>query len=64
MGSERTPRDRRVLLLMLLLVGLVLVLNVVSALLPGLDAALASLPVVVLVLVLGTLLVLGRAIRG
>ena len=48
---------------MVLLVIAVLAVNVVSALVPGIDAALASLPVVVLLLVVGTVLVLGRSIR-
>jgi len=63
-GSGHSPRDRRVLLLMLLLTGLVLALNVVSAVVPGMDAALATLPIVVLLLVVGTAVVLGRALRG
>lgn len=62
--SERAPADRRVLLLMLLLVVVVLAINVMSAVIPGMDAALASLPIVVLLLVVGTLLVLARALRG
>jgi hypothetical protein len=45
------------------LVLTVLGASVASALLPGMDGALASLPVVMLVLVIGTLLVLARSIR-
>lgn len=63
-GSSRPPGDRRVLSLMIVLVVAVLALNVVSALVPGMDAALATLPIVVLLLVVGTVLVLGRALRG
>lgn len=50
-------------LLVAALVMAVLATNVVSALLPGIDGILASLPVVVLVLVIGTLLVLVRSVR-
>lgn len=57
------PRDRRVALLIAALVAGVLVINVVSALVPGMDGALASLPIVVVILVAGTLLVLARALR-
>lgn len=57
------PRDRRVALLIAALVSGVLVINVVSALVPGMDGALASLPIVVVILVAGTLLVLVRALR-
>jgi hypothetical protein len=45
-----------------LVVGLLLV-NLVSALVPGLDLALATSPIVVLVLVVGTALILLRALR-
>ena len=57
------PRDRRVVLLIAALVIGVLVVNVVSAIVPGMDGALASLPIVVVILVAGTLLVLARALR-
>jgi len=56
-------RDRRVLALLAAIVAGVLALNVVSALVPGLDAALAGLPIVVGVLIAGTLLVLLGAFR-
>jgi hypothetical protein len=46
------------------LVAVVLIVNVASALVPGADAALAALPIVVLVLVVGTILVLARSLRG
>jgi hypothetical protein len=61
--SERAPRDRRVVLLIALLVVAILVINVISALVPGMDGALASLPVVVLILVAGTLVILARTLR-
>ena len=55
--------DRRVVGLIAVLVVVVLVLNVVSALVPGMDGALASAPVVVAILIAGTLLILARALR-
>jgi hypothetical protein len=55
--------DRRVAGLIAALVVVVLVLNVVSAFVPGMDGALASAPVIVAILVVGTLLVLVRAVR-
>jgi hypothetical protein len=61
--SERAPRDRRVVLVIGGLVVAILAINVISALVPGLDGALASLPVVVLILVVGTLVILVRTLR-
>jgi len=61
--SARAPRDRRVLLLVAAMVVAILAINLVSALVPGMDGVLASLPVVVLILVAGTLLMLGRSLR-
>jgi hypothetical protein len=55
--------DRRVITLIAALVALILVINVVSAFVPGMDGALASAPVVVLILLGGTALVLVRALR-
>ena len=55
--------DRRVVGLIAVLVVVVLALNVVSAFVPGMDGALAALPVVLVILVAGTLLVLVRALR-
>jgi hypothetical protein len=55
--------DRRVVGLIGALVAIVLVLNLVSAFVPGMDGVLASVPVVVLLLVGGTLLVLLRSLR-
>lgn len=60
---ERGPRARTVILLVAALVVAVLGVNLLSALIPGLDGVLASLPLVVLVLVGGTTVVLGRALR-
>ena len=60
---ERGPRARTVILLVAALVAAVLGVNLLSALIPGLDGVLASLPLVVLVLVGGTTVVLGRALR-
>lgn len=62
-ADRSAPADRRVVGLVVLLVVAVLAVNVVSAMVPGIDAALASLPVVVLLLVVGTVLVLGRSMR-
>ena len=65
MGDPReAPRDRRVVLIIGLIVVGLLAASVVSALVPGMDAALAAVPVVILVLVLGTVVVLARSIRG
>ena len=61
--SEGPPRDRRVVLVIGLLVVAILGINVVSALVPGIDGALASLPIVVLILVAGTVLILARSLR-
>ena len=60
---ERAPRDRRVVLVIGLLVAAILVINVISALIPGFDGALASMPVVVLILVVGTVVILVRTLR-
>jgi hypothetical protein len=60
---ERGPGARTVILLVAALVAAVLGVNLLSALIPGLDGVLASLPLVVLVLVGGTTVVLGRTLR-
>ena len=62
--SDGTPQDRRVVVLIGLLVAAVLLVSLVSALLPGVDGALASAPIVVIALVIGTVLVMARAVRG
>jgi hypothetical protein len=51
-GAPRHVRDREVVLLVGLLVVAVLVLNLVSGVLPGMDALLASAPVLIVGLVL------------
>jgi hypothetical protein len=61
--SEGAPRDRRVVLVIGALVAVILVVNIISALVPGIDGALASLPIVVLILVVGTALILARSLR-
>jgi hypothetical protein len=60
---ERRPRARTVVLLVAALVAAVLGANLLSALIPGLDGVLASVPLIVLVLVGGTTVVLGRTLR-
>lgn len=55
-------RDRRVLLVLALVVVAVLGLNVVSALVPGMDGFLAKVPVLAIVLIAGTLGVLVRSL--
>jgi uncharacterized protein YacL len=61
---QGAPRDRRVVLTTVLLVVGLLLASLVSALVPGIDATLAALPVVVVLLVVGTVLVLARSWRG
>jgi FtsH-binding integral membrane protein len=51
-------RDRDVLLLMALVVAVVLIANVASAVIPGMDRVMAGLPILVIVLVVGTGVVL------
>jgi hypothetical protein len=60
---DRGPRTRTVVLLVAALVAAVLGANLLSALIPGLDGALASVPLIVLILVGGTTVVLGRTLR-
>ena len=55
-------RDRRVLLLLALVVATVLGADVASALIPGMDRFLAGVPLVVIVLIAGTLGVLVRSL--
>jgi hypothetical protein len=61
---QEAPRDRRVALVIGLLVAAILVINVVSAIIPGMDGALASMPIVVAILVGGTIVILVRALRS
>ncbi len=60
---RRAPGDRRVVLLIVVLVGAVLALNLLSVLVPQLDVALGSAPIVVVGLVAGTGLILLRLLR-
>jgi hypothetical protein len=61
--GERVP-DRRVVLLLAGVVVAVLGVDVLSALVPGLDALLADAPVLVVVLVIGTVGVLLWTLTG
>ena len=62
-SPDGRPRDRRVILIMVVLVVVVLALNVISALVPGMDGSLASWPLVIAILVGGTVVVLVQALR-
>lgn len=62
-GSAPAPvRDRRVLLVLALVVAVVLGVNVASALVPGMDGFLAKVPVLAIVLIAGTLGILVRSL--
>jgi len=61
-SDDPVVRDRRVLLLLGAVVAVVLGLDVASALIPGMDRILAGVPLVVVVLIGGTVLVLGSAV--
>ena len=58
-----TPPDRRVLIVLSLVVTVILALNVASALVPGMDGLLASVPVIVAILVGGTIVVMVGVLR-
>jgi hypothetical protein len=58
------PRTRTIVLLVAAIVVGILAVDVLSALIPGMDGLLAGWPVVLLVLVAGTLFVVLRALRG
>jgi hypothetical protein len=62
--SDGRPQDRRVVVLVGLLVAAVLLVSLVSAWLPEIDGALASAPIVVIALVVGTVLLMARTLRG
>ena len=62
-GSPRSVRDRDVLLLMALVVAVVLIANVLSAVIPGMDNVIAHVPVLLIVLVAGTCAVLFLSVR-
>jgi hypothetical protein len=61
--SPRKVRDREVLILMVLVVAAVLAANVLSSIVPGMDQVLAVVPVLLIVLVVGTGWVLYRSLR-
>jgi uncharacterized membrane protein YccC len=61
---DGAPRDRRVIFIIGALVVGLLAFSVISALVPDIDSTLAAVPLVIIVLVLGTLLVLIRSARG
>lgn len=64
-GPVERVRDRRVIVVLALVVAAVLGLDVLSALVPGMDGFLAKVPVAVIVLVAGTAFVLWLALaRG
>lgn len=58
------PRDRRVFLIIGAIVIGLLAFSVLSALIPDIDGTLAAVPLVIVVLVVGTVLVLARSFRG
>jgi hypothetical protein len=58
------PRDRRVFLIIGAIVVGLLAFSVVSALIPDIDGTLAAVPLVIVALVVGTVLVLARSLRG
>lgn len=62
--APEAPHDRRVLLIVGALVIGLLLAGVLSALVPGIDAALAAVPLIIIVLVVGTVLVLVRSVRS
>jgi hypothetical protein len=62
-GPERGPRATTVVLFLAGLVVTVLAVSVLSALVPDIDGALASLPLVGLLLVGGTVVILVRTLR-
>lgn len=62
-GSPRRVRDRDVLVLMAGVVAFVLVLNVASSLVPGMDRLFASAPVLIVALLAISGLVLWGVVR-
>ena len=61
--TSGAPRDRRVFLIMAALVVAILIINVVSAVVPGMDGSLAAWPIVIAILVGGTIVVLAVTLR-
>lgn len=62
MSAQGSGTDRDVLLLMVAVVVIVLAANVISALVPGMDDALRGAPVLLVILVVGTLWIMYRAL--
>lgn len=62
-GSPRRVRDRDVLLLMAGVVLVVLAVNVLSGLIPGMDRLFASAPVLIVVMLAVSSVVLWRVVR-
>lgn len=62
-GSPRRVRDRDVLLLMGGVVGVVLLVNVLSGLIPGMDQLFASAPVLIVAMIVVSVAVLWRIAR-
>ncbi|MEO7119256.1 MAG: hypothetical protein ABIZ34_09835 [Candidatus Limnocylindrales bacterium] len=62
MSTQGSGSDRNVLLLMVGVVVIVLATNVISALVPGMDDALRGAPVLLVILVVGTLWIMYRAL--
>ena len=62
-GSPRRVRDRDVLLLMAGVVAVVLALNVLSGVIPGMDRLFASAPVLIVAMVAVSGVVLWRVVR-
>ena len=63
-SAPEAPRDRRVLLIVGALVLGLLLASVVSALVPGIDATLAAVPLIIVALLAGTVFVLVRSVRS
>lgn len=61
---QGAPRDRLVVFIIVTLLVALLALSVLSALIPGIDGTLAAAPLVIIMLVVGTVLVLARSLRG
>jgi hypothetical protein len=62
-GSPRRVRDRDVLLLMAGVVAIVLAVNVLSGVVPGMDRLFASAPVLIVAMLLVSGAVLWRVMR-
>lgn len=63
-SSNGAPRDRRVIFIIGAIVIGLLAFSVISALIPDIDGTLAAVPLVIVVLVVGTVFVLARSLRG